>query len=314
MIFSYHFKGSKKGPKIYLQANLHGPEIFGTFLLGNLINYLENKKDFPGEVIVVPCANPIAVNSVAYNSIIGRYNLQSGKNWNRNFDVDAEFKDHGEEKKYYVKQLKESSLPIEKRISAILKLISSNAGYIIDIHTSGSESIVHLFTFAESNEVFLPLKAQVHINLNYDGAVGAFDESKVVPFVNSLSKSELPHVCTWEASRHGHMNQEQIGKKTKELIRFLESVWVKNKVKRKVLPKIFSIDNSDYLVSPASGYYCWRKNAGTIINKGEVFAEVYQPSSNKRIELRADFKFILIAKYGIGAIGRGEQIGWMARY
>ncbi|MBU6323189.1 succinylglutamate desuccinylase/aspartoacylase family protein [Patescibacteria group bacterium] len=84
-VTSYRFSSSQHGPKVYLQANIHGPEVLGTAVLTKLLPWLHEMetKDMCGSVIVVPCANPMAVQQTAYNSMIGRWNGRSGMNWNR---------------------------------------------------------------------------------------------------------------------------------------------------------------------------------------------------------------------------------------
>lgn len=75
-------------PKVYLQAALHANELPGAMLLHHLMPLLE-KADLAGkirgEIIVVPTVNPIGQSQLVGNTHLGRYDLLSRDNFNRNW-------------------------------------------------------------------------------------------------------------------------------------------------------------------------------------------------------------------------------------
>lgn len=305
-IHTYTFSSNLSGPNIYLQANLHGPEIFGTALLGKIITFLETKNDFPGTITIIPCANPVAVQTTEYNSQGGRWNNQNGNNWNRIFEIQTPWKNREEEKDYYTQLLHSKNLSIENTLASTLKLLSYNSDYVIDIHTTGSKNENHLFVDDNSSPVFIPLGASIHIIWEKDEGVGAFDESHIV----SHTKKQT-HACTWEVHHHGDIDNEVLEKRFGQLINWLESIWNKQNIVFPQPQKI-KIKNTTHLVSEQAGYYTWIAQVGQRIKKHEVYAQVYQLWNNTTVEIKAHKPFILLSTYGIGAIASGQQIGWIA--
>ena len=220
-IQTHVFAGKKEGPTIYLQANLHGPEVFGTALLLELIEVLKKKKDIKGRVIIVPCANPTAVSQVAYNSMVGRWNPQSGANWNRIFSLAG------------------TGDSIEAKLAAALGSLSAGADYVLDIHTTGSANAEHLFTYPWMHETFAALGTPFHLELDPDEVVGAFDESHA-----------QATVATWEAHHHGDIDAVILKQRLSQLLNWLNSVWGQKYV-AKSKPKIFS--KSTHLHAPIAG-------------------------------------------------------------
>ncbi len=304
-IHAYSFEGTLPGPSIYLQANLHGPEIFGTTLLGKIITFLEKRANFPGKIIVVPCANPVAVQVTEYNSQGGRWNVQNGNNWNRIFQINQSWNSREEEKQYYTNLLQSTNLSIENTLASTLKILSSTADYVIDIHTTGSKNENHLFVDDNSSSVFIPLGASVHILWDKENAVGAFDESHI--FSHTVKQT---HACTWEAHHHGDIDSQVLQQRFEQLTDWLQSIWCK-KIETK-MPKQIKITNTMHLVSEVGGYYTWTREVGEKIKQGEIYAHAYQPWTNTTIFLKAKKSFILLSTYGIGAIASGQQIGWIA--
>ncbi|MEM7594095.1 MAG: succinylglutamate desuccinylase/aspartoacylase family protein, partial [Cyanobacteria bacterium P01_A01_bin.83] len=60
----YKFVGDLPGKKAYIQSNLHGAEIVGNSVIGQLIAYLITleRSQLRGEIWLVPVCNPLGVN------------------------------------------------------------------------------------------------------------------------------------------------------------------------------------------------------------------------------------------------------------
>jgi predicted deacylase len=73
-------------PKAYLQASLHADELPGQLVLHHFMGLLEAAPDaVKGEVVIVPVANPIGQSQHLRGSMIGRFDLDGGSNFNRAF-------------------------------------------------------------------------------------------------------------------------------------------------------------------------------------------------------------------------------------
>jgi len=195
IIHAYQFKGGD-GPSIYIQANLHGPEIIGTPLSGMLIRYLQSLEQLNGTVTIVPCANPLGVNESS-TALDGRWNKKSGYNWNRIFLVDKQWRSAQEKDLYYQTMLQTPNLSIEDKLAATQHTIAGTPNYVIDLHCCGIETCHYLFSFPDHIEHFAECDTRVVINVDEDGfANSSFMGSFYSPFMEYGDDS--PKVCTWE--------------------------------------------------------------------------------------------------------------------
>lgn len=292
-LHAHIFEGSP-GPTIYLQANLHGPEVFGTALLIELMQVLKTRSSIKGKLIIVPCANPMGVNQVAYNNLVGRWNPQSGINWNRTFLSETV-----------------SSQSIESKLALALKSLSEGADYVLDIHTTGSQCAEHLFTYPWMHKDFLALGVPTHLELDPTDVIGAFDESHIIPYLPASSTDLLPRVATWEVAQHGLIDQGLLQTRCSQLVEWLEAVWGTNEKPSSHSPNIFT--NSTHLHAPIAGYYSWVKQVGDFVRAGETYAKVYQPATGDIAEAKTEKDFCLLGIYGVAATASGEQIAWIAQ-
>jgi predicted deacylase len=72
--------------KVYLQAALHADEQPGTMLLHHLLPMLRQADEqelLRARFVVIPMANPIGMANLVHRSHIGRYDLNTGVNYNR---------------------------------------------------------------------------------------------------------------------------------------------------------------------------------------------------------------------------------------
>ena len=83
-IQTFTVEGTRPGPEVYIQANVHGAEIQGNAVIYELLDFFLNH-DFKGKITFVPCANPMAINSKSGTFTQGRFNPVTGDNWNRNY-------------------------------------------------------------------------------------------------------------------------------------------------------------------------------------------------------------------------------------
>ncbi len=87
-IKTHRFGVSGARPKIYLQAGLHANEAPGYLILHHLLGKLieaDARGAIAGEIVVVPCANPIGLGAHVLGVHLGRYAIDSGVNFNRGF-------------------------------------------------------------------------------------------------------------------------------------------------------------------------------------------------------------------------------------
>ncbi|TVL23775.1 succinylglutamate desuccinylase [Shewanella xiamenensis] len=160
----YHFKpsGHVSGPKVYIQANVHGAEVQGNAVIYQLMKQLENCHIL-GEITLVPLANPLGINQKSGEFTLGRFDPITGVNWNREYlnhaiDLPAWYSEHAELSDSELIQAYRSTL-IEAcqqrlrndwgvttghRLAVSLQAMAHAADIVLDLHT-GPKSCKHLY-------------------------------------------------------------------------------------------------------------------------------------------------------------------------
>ncbi|MEL6927642.1 MAG: succinylglutamate desuccinylase/aspartoacylase family protein [Cyanobacteria bacterium J06600_6] len=233
----YKFKGDRPGKKAYIQANLHGAEIVGNAVIGQLIEHLSTIESdrLEGEIWLVPVCNPLGVNQRSHFFSTGRFNSYDGKNWNRIFwDYEQEADDLGEfarsqldlpvaeiRRNYLAKieqaweqEQKRLSLPrsatVSRQYRYQLQSLCLDADYVIDIHSSSNQAIDYTFGFRERLDSIKYLLLEYGLLMDtYDG--DAFDEAFLKPWLalerelSSLGKEVKFDVEAWTLELGGGM-------------------------------------------------------------------------------------------------------------
>ena len=87
-IHSFHYGPTSAQGKIYIQSSLHADEMPGMLVAWHLkqrLAELEASGRLRSEIVLVPVANPVGLEQVLMDVPLGRYELESGQNFNRWF-------------------------------------------------------------------------------------------------------------------------------------------------------------------------------------------------------------------------------------
>jgi predicted deacylase len=87
-LISQHFGTEGARPKVVLQASLHADELPGMLTLHHLralLTQAEAEGRLQGEVVLVPVANPIGLDQTVMHSQLGRFELATASNFNRDY-------------------------------------------------------------------------------------------------------------------------------------------------------------------------------------------------------------------------------------
>ncbi|NBA94594.1 succinylglutamate desuccinylase/aspartoacylase family protein [Pseudomonas sp. R5(2019)] len=194
-IHSFHF-GPRGAGKIYIQASLHADELPGMLVAWHLkqrLSMLELQGLLRSEVVLVPIANPVGLEQVLMDVPLGRYELQSGENFNRNFldlsdQVGDEIEAHLNEDPAHNLWLIRNSLrqqlerqPAQTPLQSqrlTLQRLAFDADMVLDLHCD-FEAVQHLYTTPEAWPQVEPLSrylgAQASL-LATDSGGQSFDE------------------------------------------------------------------------------------------------------------------------------------------
>lgn len=207
------FRFGRKGarPKLYIQAAIHANEMPGTMALHHLMPQLleaDQQGLIKGEIIVVPAVNPIGQAQLVGNQHLGRYNLLSYENYNRNW-VDlapavAELVGHklGSHAKTNIELIRKAALSALKQLEPVNELrtlrveiqkLAVDADYVLDLHCD-IHAAMHLFMGARD----WPLGAATKSGPAYELAADLGSEATLYnePYPASLTFSGV-HGALW---------------------------------------------------------------------------------------------------------------------
>lgn len=194
----FNVKGVGPGPKVYIQANLHGAELQGNAVIYQLLRRLENL-EIRGELTIVPQANPIGLNQKSGDYTYGRFDPVTGVNFNRMYHHDLSFLpefierniDASDEdiRSRFRDELRSSlhdaldspfGLSTARRLCYTLQSMALEADYVLDLHT-GPISSKHLYVaeYAQDKASYFNIPHVIIIPNEFDGAL---DEASFVPW------------------------------------------------------------------------------------------------------------------------------------
>ncbi|KEZ64852.1 succinylglutamate desuccinylase, partial [Pseudomonas amygdali pv. tabaci str. ATCC 11528] len=166
-VHSFHYGPQNGSGKVYIQASLHADELPGMLVawyLKQRLAELESAGRLLGEVVVVPVANPIGLEQVLMDTPLGRYELESGQNFNRWFsdlgaqvgdDIEARLTADAEHNAALVRDSLRAALdavPANTQLQSLrltLQRLACDADMVLDLHCD-FESVEHLYTTPEA--------------------------------------------------------------------------------------------------------------------------------------------------------------------
>jgi predicted deacylase len=199
-LVSLHYGGKKSGRKAYLHAGLHADEPPGVLVLHHLsamLDAAEKEDRISGEIVLVPAANPIGLSQRIQRQPMGRFELDSAENFNRNYpDLVALLGPHiGADLGYdpvanrdlirsRLRDALERLSPLTELDSLRLTLVrlAFDSDIVLDLHCD-NEGIVHLYSetpywrAAEPLARYLGAKVTLLAEGSGAAAGGAFDEA-----------------------------------------------------------------------------------------------------------------------------------------
>jgi uncharacterized protein len=209
----FHVRGATERPKIYIQANIHGPEIAGIGAIYDLLASLRQQETINGSLTIVPSVNPVGLNSKINGMQVGYADLNETVvgNFNRIYKMlvtdDPQASDKvvlpafaeehratllPEIKAAFRAALKTALDHLEARtapygfsygekLAFSIQRMSYDADYLIDLHTAG-DAIYHMYTFPEclQSVPYFDLHHTVLLDKSFSGVL---DESFLQPWL-----------------------------------------------------------------------------------------------------------------------------------
>lgn len=196
-LVSFHYGQPGQGKKVYLQASLHADELPGMLVLHHLRQRLDAAQAqgaILGEIILVPIANPVGLEQTLMHDAMGRFDFNSGENFNRRYPdlaalishhIAAHLSEDAEHNLQLIRQAMGEALqhmPVVSELDSLRRaqlLLAHDADVVLDLHCD-AQAIVHLYAetpyWPQIEPLARYLGAQACLLASGTGA-GSFDEA-----------------------------------------------------------------------------------------------------------------------------------------
>jgi predicted deacylase len=337
-LVSFHFGPANSGQKIYIQSSLHAdetPAMLTTVLLKRRLSELEKQGLLDAEIVLVPVANPVGLGQYVLGQFLGRFDLGSGKNFNRHFLQFSRLVERAKEalgsdateNRRIVRELIGAELAGQKPLTefeslqlAMLKL-SFDADVVIDLHCS-LEAAMHLYTSEAAWPEFEPLSrylgAQASLLATNSGGE-SFDETHSLlwwTLQQQLTAAQpVPNgtiAVTVECRGQRDVSYEVAQQDADAIVDYL--VW-RNAVRleAKPLPDLLSpatpLAGSEQFYAPVSGILVHRAKIGDTIRVGQALFDIVDPLTDETTTISSNTEGVLYMRRAIRFVTTGAPLG-----
>lgn len=337
-LVSHHFGTPGSGEKVYIQAALHAdetPAMLTAVALRERLLRLEAESRLRGEIVLVPIANPVGLSQQLLGQFLGRFELGSGHNFNRQFpfldavgdavadSLGSDARANRDAIRAGLRALLAARAPLTEFDSlqlALLKL-SIDADVVLDLHCS-LEANLHIYTsealWPEVEPLSRYLGAPVSL-LATDSGGDAFDE------VHSLlwwklrerfgAARPVPHASvsvTVELRGQRDVTHDLAAQDADAIIDFLTARGVIAGTPRALPPLLGGptpLAGSEQFNAPVSGILVHRANIGDAIRAGDPLFDIVDPLTGDVTTLLSHTDGILYMRRATRFTYQGAPLG-----
>lgn len=337
-LVSFHFGPANSGQKIYIQASLHAdetPAMLTTVLLKRRLLELEKQGALTAEIVLVPVANPVGLGQYVLGQFLGRFDLGSGKNFNRHFlqfpKVIARAREvlgaDPVENVKLIRALVAEQLDAQKPLTefdslqlALLKL-SFDADVVIDLHCS-LEAAMHVYTSEAGWPEFEPLARYLGAKaslLSTDSGGAAFDEAhsllwwqlqQELPSDKPLTNGTV--AVTVECRGQRDVSYAVAQEDADAIVDYL--VWRKAVAGDvKPLPELVNpatpLAGSEQFYAPVSGILVHHAAIGDLIRVGQPLFDIVDPITDVTTTVSSQTEGVFYMRRAIRFVTAGAPLG-----
>jgi uncharacterized protein len=337
-LVSFHFGPTDSGQKIYLQSTLHAdetPAMLTTVLLKRRLLELEAQGALAAEIVVVPVANPVGLGQYVLGQFLGRFDLGSGKNFNRHFlqftrllerakgslgpDVGAN--------RQIVRQLVGEQLEQQKPLTefeslqlALLKL-SFDADVVIDLHCS-LEAVMHVYTSESAWADFEPLARYLGSRaslLATNSGGEAFDEThsllwwqlqQNLPAHQPVDNGTIAVTVECRGQRDvSYAVAQQDADALIDYLTYRKAIRGEAKPLPDLLTPATPLAGSEQFIAPASGVVVYRAQVGAHLKAGDPVFDIVDPITDEVTTLTTKNDGVFYMRRAIRFVIAGAPMG-----
>ena len=345
-VTSFHFGVPGTGPKVYIQASLHAEELPGMLTAHHLRPLLQAAEDagmLRGEVVLVPVANPLGLAQRLDHKPMGRFELGTSENFNRHYpdlanavaadvlpqlgsDAGANVNTVRAAIGAYLRQWTPSTEL--QSLRRTLMLLAHDADYFLDLHCD-CEGVLHFYCEEpcwpqlEALSCFLGSEATL-IAKNSGG--GPIDECLSGVWWQLAAKlrdqgntAPLPQGCnstTIELRGELDVSHRLAQQDAQAIHHFLQHIGVLHCEVPLIVPvarcQPTPLAGSETLRARGPGVLVFAAEPGQAMHKGDLVAEVIDPTENSVERVVAGVDGVLYARIRDRYVTAGCEVGKIA--
>ncbi len=309
-------------PKIYLQASLHADEIPAMLVAQHLIGLLDEADRagrIKGEILLVPAANPIGMAQVLDGTHMGRYELNTGENFNRGFaDLAPQVAERLKGKlgpdaaanaaliKATCREILSESKPLGDlpALRRLLMLNAVDADIVLDLHCD-DDSLMHVYLgearWPDGSDLAAELGCR-GVMLADDSGGQSFDEifshfwAKLRAIMgNAEPIPDATLAATVELRGRADVSDELASQDAAALLRYMMRQGAVAGDPGP-LPEAQCAGTRlaavDWLRAPVAGLLVYKQKLGASVKKGDLIAEIVDPLADDPKSARTEVRTI----------------------
>ncbi len=339
---SLHFGAGRSGRKAYLQASLHADEVPPLLVAQALIQRLqalEAAGAIEGRIVLVPLANPIGLSQDLQGSALGRFDLATGLNFNRQFrhladdvaravapllgaDLQANTRHIREAMRQQLGHWQPQTET--EALKRQLQCLAHDADLVLDLHCD-NQAVVHLYVGSAQVEAARPLAAYLGAQaLLHTPLAGEepFDETMARLWWELAARFEGRHPIdplgcvgvTVELRGETDVSQALAEQDAQGLIAYLQQ---QGHIGGEPPPSPAACEPTpleavEPVTAPCPGIVVFAKAPGDWVLKGELVAEIVDPLTDQRTPLHARASGRCFARTARRYASRGMRLAKIA--
>jgi predicted deacylase len=299
-------------PKAYIHAALHADEAPGLLVSHHLLDQLDAadaRGEIRGQIVVVPFANPIGLSQFVNGDHLGRYDLASGTNFNRNWPnlshlvAEAVGDALGNDPQANVAVIRRAIRDILDRrvarrpIDSLTLLLAREAfdsDLVLDLHCD-DEGLMHLFVAPQFWPDLSDLAAELGcraVFLQAETGGSTFSEACSAPWLALAARfpdRPIPLACqaaTVELRGFIDVGDDLARADAAAMLRALKRRGYLESSESLPIPEpacaATGFDACDVVRAPGFGVLLYHVELGEEVKQGQVIAEVVDPGAQAR--------------------------------
>ncbi len=328
-------------PKVYIQGALHADEVPAILVAHELVRkftQLEAAGKVPGEIVLVPLANPVGLGQQVMGQHLGRFDLRDGGNFNRGYAElagtvlphlqTALTQDTAENTRLIRQALVNAANalrptnPTQDLKKQLLKL-AIDADVVLDLHCD-SDAVMHVYGLTPQKDMVESLGASLGakaVLLATESGDSPFDEACTRPWLE-LQKKLPDHPielgcfgATVELRGESDTSHIMAGQDADGICNFLVR-W--SFLRGTVTPapaalcSATALSGSEPITAPCSGVVIFHSKPGDTVTGGDVICDLVDAQTGAVTQLRCKSGGMLYARSSTRWASPGKRLAKIA--